>query len=149
MSTKCHCFSDWATPIVCTWTQDIPKIVWYSTHRFIRRASIHSTYTIYSTQTRIIGLKLRRDKYTFLTSSIIYLGHRIDIDGFILFQTRWMLFWTHLSPTLWLSWSLSWAYCLIMENSPLTCHQHCILFINPLKHLQNGDGRRRKEKLLI
>ena len=75
--------------------QDILKAVVYLDDILLTGSSEEEhLYTLQSILHRLesASLKLRRDKCKFLTSSITYLGHRIESEGFILFQARWMLF---------------------------------------------------------
>ena len=41
------------------------------------------------------GLHIKKNKCTFMSSSVIYLEHKVDSEGLHPYQTKYMLLWKH------------------------------------------------------
>ena len=41
------------------------------------------------------GLHVKKNKCTFMSSSVIYLGHKVDSEGLYPYQTKYVLLWKH------------------------------------------------------
>ena len=128
--------------------QDIPKPVVYLDDILLTGSSEEehlSTLQLILQRLKSADLKVRRDKCKFLPSSITYLGHRIDSEG-LHPQDKMGTILNAPAPTSATELKSFLGLVSYYVNSSLTCHQHCILFINSLKHVPNGvDGGERKK----